>query len=209
MERQSFVLSSTKPLVGSKKEYQFQAKIAMYHQGRISRMNLPAASKLITIPIGQPDARIPLRSITSVLSKIYLLFLPQIQDAAGQLPPFPESTKNNERYFYIATIGCPVVEITSDMVVEKFQGSLVVENFQGSLKTFELVFKVDKYKSDHTQPRKATKPKKQSKKSKYHEELSTPDEELDRISSEGELPARNKKKVKKKKPVTEAIAIRF
>ena len=88
-----------------------------------------------------------------VLTKIYSAFQPAIRDAAGQLPPFPASTKYNERYFYIATIGRPVVEITTDIVLENFQASLVVEKFQGSLKTFELVFKADKYKNDHPQPR--------------------------------------------------------
>ena len=136
-----------------------------------------------------------------------MVFQPEIHDAAAQLPPFPARTEYNERYFYIATIGCPVVEITTDIVLEKFQASLVVEKFQGSLKTFELVFKADKYKNDHPQPKKATKTKKRSNKSNYREELSTSDEELDRISSEGELPARKKKKVEKKKLATEAIAI--
>ena len=206
MERQRFVLSATKPLGASKKEYQFQAKIAMYHQGRISRMNLPAASKLITIPIDS-QTNDPTYFYNVVLTKIYSVFQPEIHDAAGQLPPFPASTKYNERYFYIATIGRPVVEITTDIVLEKFQASLVVEKFQGSLKTFELVFKADKYKNDHPQPKKATKTKKRSNKSNYREELSTSDEELDRISSEGELPARKKKKVEKKKPATKAIAI--
>ena len=75
MERQRLVLSSTKSLVSSKKEYQFQAKIAMYHQGRISHMNLPAARELFTIPLDS-QTQDPTSFYHLVLSKIYLLFLP-------------------------------------------------------------------------------------------------------------------------------------
>ena len=92
MECQRFVLSSTKPLGASKKEYQFQAEIVVYHQGRISRMNLPAASKLITIPIDS-QTNDPTYFYNLVLTKFYPVFQPEIHDAAGQLPPFPARTK--------------------------------------------------------------------------------------------------------------------
>ena len=160
-------------------------------------MNLPAASQLMKIPIDhQTDD--PTSFYNLVLSQIHSFFKPAIQEAAAQLPPFPACTESNEKYFYITTITRPPVEITRNMVVEKFQGSL---------KTFELVFKADQYKNNHLPPRKATKPKKRSTKSKYREELSTSDEELDQTSPEADLPARKKKKVQKKKPATESVEI--
>ena len=75
---QHFVLSSTKP-GGSKqiaaREYQFYGRIAMYHRGRITRMNLPAASQLMKIPI-DPQTNDPTSFYNLVLSQIHSFFKP-------------------------------------------------------------------------------------------------------------------------------------
>ena len=154
----------------------------MYHQGKITHKNLPAVTQSVTIPI-EPQTNDPTSFYHGVFSEFYYLFKKEIQEAASRLPPFPPSTESKKKYFYLSTITCAPVEITSKTVVNEFQGSL---------KTFELVFQAEKYESDHPPPRKSTKTKKKSK--KYAEVLSTSDEELYRTSSDADIHPKKKKK---------------